>query len=76
MSNDICVKPECRYTIREIQNINRALNELAKHERNMLAYYNGFGTNNQANRATNILSGIENGIDALNMMIGTENIKL
>lgn len=76
MSTDICVKPECQYTIREIQNINRALNELARHERNMLAYYNGFGTEDQATRSKDILSGIENGIYALNMMIGTENIKL
>lgn len=76
MSNDSLIKPECQYTIREIQNINRALIELARHEKNMVAYHTGFGTEDQATRSKDILSGIENGIDALNMMIITENIKL
>lgn len=66
------VRPNCRYSKQDLETFKNALRELSKHEENMIAFYTGFGTINDVNRARSIQYRLLESITALNDMILTE----
>ena len=59
------IRPQCRYSRQEIETIIKALKEIQNHERNMQAFYKGFGTIYEQRCVEERLRGLTDGIDCL-----------
>lgn len=73
MSDDIL--PRCRYSINEIQTIKKAIEELKKHEENMICYNRGFRTSFSVRRTQDIIDTFDNTILALDEMCQYDILK-